>query len=333
MKKILILISACIIIAICLSGCTKIARDQALEEIPQSYVADDYYDEQKTQIEEIVSEYTEKINQASRASEVKTLKEECLKKIESVYKKEEALADAKEKAALCRESMKGKLLPYQEVSALLEKYDAIDQEHMDDPSDLNTVVKQLNEIVQADELQYNTYHYQSGDLTFDVNVSYAVDADGIPMMTIKASQPWESVLTSDDLRLMMQFATVVNSDIIINDGGEWADRMIACNAFFVHKSWGMTYLYDEDYYPRKDAARARFEVADEYTLVNHLTTAEQLAQLRSDSVTYMNSDGIETNRDGGYLHPNDYIVVVTYDNNNDDDDIPMYKKAAWLILL
>lgn len=326
MKKILTCLLAAALITASLSGCVGSVREDTINELDTSYQADEYYAEQQKEIDDIIAEYSDKINNSSSKDEIAKLKDECIEKINDVDKKEAALEKAKTNAEEALASVKGLLLPYKETSAALttlnEKYEA-----MENPAEINAAADELKAIVEAAST-VAVYKYDINGISFDVEVKYSVNGEGIPVATLKSTAKWSELDFTGEDYTMFEFAAMLNTSI----DQPSIERMLSCNAFSIRSGKTINYL-DESFVPSSNPSKARMKVVDEYTYEVEILTSKQLEALNSDSETFTNSDGITTDRNADYKNPLDYIIIAQFNGSNSGDEYTFTDRILWAVIL
>ena len=323
MKKLFTLLIAAALTVASLTSCAGMSRKSALDEIAKSYSVEDYYETQQREVEALVAEYTKKINASSDKDEMQTLQDECIEKIKDIYTKD-GIEDSKKEAEVCLGLVKGKILPYQDtVEAMKNVKDLLSTENYDE---LRTAVDAMTALLDGNP-ESAVFHYKVEDTTFDVEASYSLNAEGLPVVTLKSSKEWNDIGFIDDASSMFELGLLPNTSL----EGVSVERMLSCVAFEFSKN-GANYL-GEAWKGSKDPAEARCTFVDDKTIEVQVVTQEQWESFQSGAATYLNSDGEEINRDGGFKDAIDYIMILESDPSNSTENKTMADRVVWIVVL
>lgn len=333
MKKMIAVLTAVVVFSISLAACGEKRNpyDKYLDEINAAYLSEDYLEEQQSEVEAIIDDYSERIKQASDDNERESLKNECMEKMAEIDKKD--LAEAKLRAEAFFDSMKCVIMPYQTsveyASELRYTYG-----YATTAEQINAAIDKLESIV-ADCSDSTSASISLGGVTFDVTFTCSLDDEGLPVVESKCSQDWASLKLKNNTFFGLRFYAFADGNIkdreIFNqhmvDNSVCKETLCkrvdvyypglvsvinrACN---VKLQDNMMYTVidgsndgKDNYYD--DPQQASFGFTDASTIRADIITKEQLDVIQSDSETYVNAYGATVSRGNTNGNDADFIAV------------------------
>lgn len=308
------------------SGCNKAdPKKDSLDAIAASYSANTYYDDEQKEVDKIVDDYTKKIEAAEGEEEIKKLEKEAIEKIAEIYTKDKIdgiKADGEEALAL----VKGKILPYQQIRELIPK--VTDLLESGDYVNAEEAIAGLKALLDSTSDKI-VYSYDYNGVSFDVEIAYSLE-DGSPVVTCTYPNALTELGINSANRegFQISMSTICCSSVL----NPQVDKMLSYVAMLFSDAFEAYCGEDAQFYigtPEK----ARCEVNGN-TYKFNLCTPEMKETLFSDSETYINSDGIETQRDTGDENPVNYVTILLTDpsNMNDGGDT-LADNLTWIVLL
>ena len=325
MKKILSFLLASAIILSVFTGCVTFVRKQSVNAIKKSYSDSSYYEREQKEIDALVDEYTQKIEEAKDKDEIKQLEAEAIEKIGAIYSKDKIDAvksDAEEALKL----VKGKILPYQDLRKCITNVkDLIDTENY---AELEEAVAEFKNLLDSAS-DKKVYHCQYDSVTFDMEASFALE-DNSPVVTLSFPDELSKLgLNSGNNEVMqVSMSTICNSSAL----NPQVDKMLSYVAIIFTDEF-TAYCGEDAKFTVETPDKARCEV-DGNTYKFNLCSPEQKETLYSGSATYINSDGLEVNRDSGDDSPVDYVTFMIFDPSNwDDVGNTLADNLTWILIL
>ena len=221
--------------------------------------------------------------------------------------------------------LKGKLLPYQQLSELVPRVERLLDS--DEYADLESAVRELKEYLTSAS-EKAVYEYDKDGLKFSFEVAYS-EEDGIPVLTYTFNDSYRNYAFDEDKNddIAIAMSTICHSSPFSPE----VERMVSYNGLFFTKTFA-AYCGDKgDYYIDKPQL-ARCEI-DENTYKVKVCTPEQKEILLSDSETFINSDGVETKRDNGETGVMNYITILEQDPSNFESGNCLADRLTWIVLL